>query len=247
VISAVFFDAGATLLHPDPPVEEVYARAFSGGGSRFTSDEVRDALAATWVAVQSEEKGGDRYGGVRGEAEFWRAFLTRVRGLLDGGVVSPEEFETLALHFRRREAWRVYPDVFPILERLTAEGVALAVVSNWDSFLPRLLDGHGLTRFFRTVSVSAIEGTGKPEAEIFRRTCARLAVAPGAVLHVGDSPRDDYEGARGAGLRAVLLDRDDRHPHVAERIRSLAEIAEIAEIAGRVEDARHLIRSAPIS
>ena len=235
-VRAVFFDAGATLLHPDPPVEEVYARVFSEDGARFGAEDLRDALAATWAAVQSEEKSGaDRYGGVRGEAEFWRAFLTRVRGLLDGGVVSPAAFERLAVHFRSREAWRVYPDVFPILEHLTAAGVALAVVSNWDSFLPHLLEGHGLTPFFRTVSVSAIEGTGKPEAEIFRRTCARLAVAPGAVLHVGDSPRDDYDGARGAGLRAVLLDRDDRHPHVAERIRSLAEIA------GRVEGQRQAI------
>lgn len=229
-IRAVFFDAGATLLYPDPPVEEVYARAFSDDGARFSGGDLRDALAATWAAVQSEEKdGADRYGGVRGEAEFWRAFLTRVRGLLDGGAVTPAAFEKLAEHFRSREAWRVYPDVFPILEHLTAAGVALAVVSNWDSFLPRLLEGHGLTPFFRTISVSAIEGTGKPEAEIFRRTCTRLAVAPGAVLHVGDSPREDYEGARGAGLRAVLLDRDDRHPHVPERIRSLAEIAKRVE------------------
>jgi putative hydrolase of the HAD superfamily len=160
--------------------------------------------------------------------------------------VSPAAFERLATHFRSREAWRVYPDVVPILEHLTSAGVALAVVSNWDSFLPRLLEGHGLSPFFRTVSVSAIEGTGKPEAEIFRRTCARLAVEPGAALHVGDSPRDDYEGARGAGLRAVLLDRDDRHPHVAERIRSLSEIAEITEIAA-VSSRRDLIRSAPTS
>jgi putative hydrolase of the HAD superfamily len=222
-VRAVFFDAGATLLYPDPPVEEVYGRVFAGDGARVTSERLRDALAATWVAIQSESK-DDRYGGVQGEAEFWRGFLGRVRSHLDGGRVSDTAFDALAAHFRRKAAWKVFPDVLPILERLTAAGVATAVVSNWDSFLPSLLEGHGLTRYFRTVSVSAIEGCGKPDAEIFRRTCARLTVAPEAVLHVGDSPRDDYEGARGAGLRAVLLDREDRHPHVAERIRSLAEL-----------------------
>ena len=115
--------------------------------------------------------------------------------------------------------------MLPVLEELSERGLALAVVSNWDSFLPELLELQGLSGFFRTVSVSAIEGTGKPEAEIFRRTCARLAVEPEAALHVGDSPRDDYEGARGAGLRAVLLDRADRHPHLPERIHSLSELA----------------------
>lgn len=224
MIRAVFFDAGATLLYPDPPVEEVYARVFADDGTRFTPVQLRDALGATWAAIQSE-KGSDRYGGVSGEPAFWREFLTRVRARLDGGTLSGGAFEALASHFRSPEAWRLFPDVLPILEHLTSAGRTLAVVSNWDSFLPRLLESHGLSRFFRTVSVSAIEGTGKPEAEIFRRTCARLAVSPETVLHVGDSPRDDYEGARGAGLRAVLLDRNDSHPHVSERIRSLAELS----------------------
>ena len=127
----------------------------------------------------------------------------------------------------------MYPDVLPTLERLSESGVALAVVSNWDSFLPRLLELRGLAPFFRTVSVSAIEGTGKPDAEIFRRTCERLAVEPGDALHVGDSLREDFDGARGAGLSALLLDRTDQHPGMADRIRSLSEIPEV------------LIRSAP--
>lgn len=167
---------------------------------------------------------GDRYGGVTGERRFWREFLNRVRGRLDGRPVSEEAFARLADHFRQPEAWAVYPDVVPTLETLAARGLPLAIVSNWDSHLPRVLEMTGLTRYFCTVSVSAIEETGKPDAEIFRRTCARVSVAPEEALHVGDSPVDDVDGARGAGLCALLLDRDDRHPHVADRIRSLAEL-----------------------
>ncbi|HLN59448.1 MAG TPA: HAD family hydrolase, partial [Thermoanaerobaculia bacterium] len=107
---------------------------------------------------------------------------------------------------------------------LEARGFLLAVVSNWDSHLPTLLEGLGLARRFRAVSVSAIEETGKPEPEIFLRTCSRLSVAPVQALHVGDSLAEDYEGARAAGLQALLLDRDDRHPHVEDRIRSLSEL-----------------------
>lgn len=231
-IRAVLFDAGATLLYPDPPVEEVYARVFADDGAQFSPERLRDALAETWVEIQRDNR-GDRYGGVRGEPAFWRDFLTRVRSLLDGGGISDEAFGSLASHFRRAEAWRVYPDVLPTLERLAESGVALAVVSNWDSYLPRLLELSGLSPFFRTVSVSAIEGTGKPAPEIFRRTCERLAIETGHALHVGDSLREDFDGARGAGLSALLLDRQDRHPGMADRIRSLSEIPEV------------LIRSAP--
>ena len=224
MIRAVCFDAGATLLHPDPPVEEVYGRVFREDGARFAPGKLREALLANWAAVQAEAQ-GDRYGGVRGEEGFWRAFLSRVRGLLDGGAVSDAAFARLTAHFRSPGSWAVYGDVFPALEDLSARGLALAVISNWDSHLPRLLDDLRLSPFFRVVSVSAIEATGKPEAEIFHRTCARLGVRPAEALHVGDSPREDVEGARGAGLSALLLDRDDRHAGVSDRITSLADIS----------------------
>ena len=161
---------------------------------------------------------------MRGEPDFWRAFLTRVRGHLDGGAVSMEAFARLASHFRDPSSWTIYPDVAETLDALERRGLLLAVVSNWDSQLPALLEGLGLSRRFRTISVSAIEKTGKPEPEIFLRTCARLGVAPPESLHVGDSLREDYEGARGAGLSAVLLDRDGRHDATADCVRSLTEI-----------------------
>jgi putative hydrolase of the HAD superfamily len=163
---------------------------------------------------------------VRGEPEFWRDFLSRVRRRLDGGPLSEEAFVRLAAHFRERTAWAVYPDVVPTLEALSEAGLALGVVSNWDSHLPRLLELCRLSRFFRTVSVSAIEETGKPQPEIFRRTCARLGIGAAHALHVGDSLRDDYEGARAAGLAALLLDRENEYPRVPHRIRSLAELPE---------------------
>jgi putative hydrolase of the HAD superfamily len=223
-VRAVLFDAGATLLYPDPPVERVYARVFTDSGARFTERQLFDALTATWIEVQ-RESAGDRYGGVRGEADFWRGFLNRVRSMLDGGTLTDEAFESLSAHFRRPDSWAVFDDVFPALDELAARGLSLAIVSNWDSFLPRLLEMKGLSGRFAAVSVSAIEETGKPEPEIFLRTCRRLGVAPAEALHVGDSPLEDYEGARTAGLHALLLDRKDQHAGLPGRIRSLSEIS----------------------
>jgi putative hydrolase of the HAD superfamily len=222
-VRAVFFDAGATLVYPNPPVEEVYAREFSHDGRRFSPEELSGALARAWEEVHAQ-KAADRYGGVRGEPEFWRAFLNRVRAHLDGGLLSAEVFERLTAHFRDPGSWSVYADVSDALAKLEERGFLLAIVSNWDSHLPALLEGLGLARRFRAVSVSAIEETGKPEPEIFLRTCSRLSVAPAQTLHVGDSLAEDYEGARAAGLQALLLDREDRHPHVEDRIRSLREL-----------------------
>ena len=224
MIRAVLFDAGATLLHPSPPVEEVYARELASDGARFDPADLGRALARAWEEVHAESN-PDRYGGVRGEQAFWRAFLNRVRGRMDGGVVSPACFDRLATHFRNPASWAIYPDVPETLDALAERGLALGIVSNWDSHLPALLDGLDLTRRFSTVAVSAIEETGKPDSEIFRRACARLGFDPGECLHVGDSLREDYEGALAAGLAALHLDRDGRHDESPDRIRSLAEIA----------------------
>lgn len=234
-LRAVFFDAGGTLIHPDPPVEEIYAREFSSmTGPRFSSRDLSRALTQAWSEVHAESR-GDRYGGVRGEAGFWRAFLNRVRGHLDGGVVSPEVFARLASHFRDPKAWAVFEDVRGTLAALESRGTLMAVVSNWDSNLPALLEALGLARYFRAVSVSAIEGTGKPSPEIFRRTCERLEVSALEVLHVGDSLAEDYDGARAAGLQARLLDREGRHAGFPERIETLAVLPGLLRGAGIAE------------
>lgn len=223
MIRAVFFDAGATLLHPDPPVEAVYARAFSEDGVSVDPAQMGRVLTRAWEQVHSEGA-EDRYGGVRGEAEFWQTFLNRVRRELDGGSVSDECFRRLASHFRDPSAWTVFPDVVPTLDALEHRRLPRAVVSNWDSYLPTLLSGLGLAQRFSSIVVSAVEQTGKPDPEIFRRACERMEVRADEVLHVGDSLAEDYEGARAAGLSALLLDRLDRHPGVPDRIRSLEEL-----------------------
>jgi putative hydrolase of the HAD superfamily len=223
MIRAVFFDAGATLLHPQPPVEEVYAREFAQDGARFSNENFARALTRAWEEVQAEAA-ADRYGGVNGEQKFWFRFLNRVRRVLDGGAVSPEAFARLATHFRDPGSWEVYEDVLPALDGLGQRGLPLAIVSNWDSYLPTLLEALGLHGRFRTISVSAIEEVGKPDPEIFLRTCRRMDVEPAHVLHVGDSLAEDYQAARAAGLSALLLDRTGRHPSMPDRIASLAEL-----------------------
>jgi putative hydrolase of the HAD superfamily len=233
LIRAVFFDAGATLVHPNPPVEEIYARELAADGCAPAPQELARALGQAWEDVR-RENAPNRYGGVRGEEAFWRAFLGRVRVSLDGGSVSEAAFGRLARHFRDPASWAVYPDVHATLDALARRGLTLAVVSNWDSHLPRLLTALGLTSRFATLAVSAIEETGKPDPEIFRRACARVNVAPAEALHVGDSLAEDYEGARAAGLAALLLDRHGRHPEISDRIASLEDLMSSAILAAPV-------------
>jgi len=225
MIRAVLFDAGATLLRADPPIEEVYGRAFARDGAPAGPQEVRRALETTWREIR-DRADPNRYGGAVGERGFWEAYVRRARFHLDGGEVSERCFGELAGHFVRPEAWAVYSDVAPVLESLRKSGYALAIVSNWDSTLGRLLDVHGLAPSFSEILISAVEKSAKPHPEIFHRACRRLGLLAEEALHVGDSLEEDYRGARAAGLSALLLDREGRHPNVEERIETLAELPE---------------------
>ena len=106
-------------------------------------------------------------------------------------------------------------------------GCRLVVVSNWDCSLPDWLAPTGVLDLLDGVVSSAEVGAAKPDPAPFRRGLELAGVDAAAALHVGDSAVNDVEGARAAGVRAVLLARDGRPPAGVESVASLAEVASL--------------------
>jgi putative hydrolase of the HAD superfamily len=98
--------------------------------------------------------------------------------------------------------------VAALLRRLSADGVAVAAVSN-ASFsgrvLHRELSRHGLGADVRFVLSSADLGIRKPAPALFRAALARLGVAAERAWFVGDTFAEDVVGALAAGLTPVWL------------------------------------------
>jgi putative hydrolase of the HAD superfamily len=220
------FDAGQTLLDAEPAVETVYRDAFAAHGLARSPGDVHAAVLKTWgdVAVR-RARGEESWSIGGGEHVFWRAFVAEVWERLGGDeALPPELLPVLVRHFREPGNWRVYPEVPGVLGALRAAGLKLFVVSNWDSSLPGLLEALGLTPFFDGLLVSALFGASKPAPAIFEEAVRRAGVPAGEVLHVGDSMHDDYDGARAAGLAALLVDRRRRAPAGVDAVASLEEI-----------------------
>jgi len=103
------------------------------------------------------------------------------------------------------------PGAAEAVRTLAGRGVRLGVISNTGRtpgvVLRRFLERHGLLRHFEVVTFSDELGLRKPEAEIFRRTLAKLGpelgLEPHEVAHIGDNPQADVEGARAVGMRTV--------------------------------------------
>jgi beta-phosphoglucomutase len=120
----------------------------------------------------------------------------------------------------------LFSDSVPALKALQELGMPMGVVSN---FAARLEDGLrrlGLRDFFDFVVTSSLVGMAKPDPGIFDLAVAKTDRPRQRLLYVGDHLGDDVEGARSAGLDAVLIDRRDQRPEAhCPRIESLLDLA----------------------
>lgn len=162
---------------------------------------------------------------------MWREITERIHARVPGlsEIDFDSWFEALYVRFGDPEVWRLYDDVEPALVGLRARGLKLGVVSNWDTRLRRICGGLGLDRLVDFIVISAEAGVRKPDPRIFEEALRRAGVGAAEALHVGDLPEEDVEGARRAGVRPVLIERQKRITPAANVdgvavVRSLAEI-----------------------
>jgi len=195
-IQAITFDVGGTLIEPWPSVGHVYAEvAAAHGVGGLDPESLNRQFAAVWRA-----KEGFDY-----SRSGWADIVAKT--FHGSGQSEIKFFEALYERFAHREAWRIFDDVLPALESLSEQGIRLAVISNWDERLRPLLGELRLDRYFEFLAISSEIGFHKPSPVIFHEVIRKLSLAPQAVLHVGDSPMEDFQGSIQAGLHAALLNR----------------------------------------
>lgn len=208
MIRALLFDAAGTLIEPAEPVAEVYARHAAGLGLKLEAAAIRDAFGHAFGSIGDPawEKHPEGDGA---EREWWRQVvgltLDRAAGHSLAGELVDDCFEALFAHYESPSAWRVFPEVAEVLDQVGHEGFRVAVVSNFDRRLHRILEGWGLN--FEFVLTSADARARKPDPSIFRQALELLGLSLEEVLHAGDSVTADGAGARAAGIEPFLLDR----------------------------------------
>ena len=211
----LLIDAMGTLLEPAAPVALTYSQAAATMGVTVSPQRIGSAFHAAYGAAppmafpDRSVKSLDQQ-----EKEWWLACVRdtfqRAAQPLETAVLR-KLTRQLFYHYASPAAWVVPEDVPRCLRRWHGAGLKLAVVSNFDSRLDSLLETLWLRHWFTAVLVSSRCGVAKPDPRLFHLALERLELAPREVWHLGDTTAD-LQGARGAGVRCILVQRTQPDP-----------------------------------
>jgi len=217
-IKAVLFDLGGTLIKT-AEIPEIFKRILGIYQVEADSDRILEAHEANQREFNVE------IGLVELGYSFWRQWNLKLLSRL--GIRNNAEF----LAEKIDELWwdcadlQFYPDARETLTQLKSKQVKLGIVTNavkkdYDQILQRL----GAEHYFDVVVGVDSCNKAKPDKEIFLYALKKLQLGPAEALFVGDSVERDYEGAKRAGLKTLIIDRKGRDLKNAECINSLTEI-----------------------
>ncbi len=220
--AVVFFDAVGTLIHPEPPAPAVYQTVGRRFGSRLDEATIRIRFRAAFRRQEEADYAGNLRTDEAREVARWRSI---VREVLDDVTDTETCFLELYAHFARADAWRCEPQTAEVLAALAKRGHVLGIASNFDHRLDGLVEKMPAFRPIRYLVISSQIGWRKPAREFYSAMCQRAGSSAEQILYVGDDPTNDYEGARAAGLQAVLFAPDGRLSVQAEaHIESLTDL-----------------------
>ncbi|OQW30038.1 MAG: hypothetical protein A4E19_10790 [Nitrospira sp. SG-bin1] len=229
-IRVVFFDAADTLFRVHGSVAEIYLRHAVEFGFAQKPDSLaaikhafgrafREAPPPVFAATEPVRI-------KQSERLWWFDIVHHVFYRVGMFERFDEFFDHVFRVFEEPRSWRLFPETVATLTRLKTQGLELGIISNFDSRLFTVMRGLGIADVFDTVTISSVAQAAKPAPQIFHIALEKHAVDPEEALHIGDSLRDDLEGAMKVGIHAALLDRDGKHSGGDMRtIKSLEEVS----------------------
>jgi putative hydrolase of the HAD superfamily len=227
MIKAVFFDLYQTLVRYEPPREEIEAGVLKNFGIEtspaalvrpiIAADEfIYNEIARRPLSARSQEEKFALY------AQY-QAILLREAGIAYDRKIIPG---LLAAMQKSTMELALFDDVAPALDDLKGRGLILGLISNVEQDMTGTLTKLGLYTWLKIIVTSLDAGAGKPRPEIFREALRRAGAKPTESLYVGDQYNVDIVGARGAGMKGILIDRGDYYRDITDcpRIKNLGEV-----------------------
>jgi len=229
MIKAVFFDFYNTLATHHPPREEAWVNACREMGIEIKAKALFDSLPAADMYWRNEDSRSpiDKRP-LEGKINFYAEYATMI--LQGAGIEISRDTALQLLAKIQQHKWefKVYDDTLSILKELKKRGLTIGLVSNVVKDMESTYIELGIQPYLDFKVTSSEVGSDKPHPEIFMAALDKANVKPEESIFIGDQYHMDIVGARGVGIKAVLIDRNDYSPEITDcpRIHSLAEITQ---------------------
>jgi putative hydrolase of the HAD superfamily len=228
-IEAVLFDYGRTLVTFTYPTEELLGvlrefrpriEAALGVAAPEAETILHDVLLPLEEYVNRMSEDEVEYMDVYRES--WQR----------AGMRLPDDLLHEILDAEQRcwdHAVRVDPDAARVLAWLGEQGIKRGICSNAPfppEMMRRQVQSNGIAELVDAMVFSSEVGRRKPAPELYEAALAAIDTKAERTLFVGDRVREDYEGPRALGMRAVIvtIHADADPPDGVPAIRSLAEL-----------------------
>ncbi|MGE5244414.1 MAG: HAD family hydrolase [Betaproteobacteria bacterium] len=224
---AVFFDVDFTLIYPGPTFRGEGYRAFCGRHG-MDVDESRFERAVASAASLLDGPDDAAY-----DAEIFVAYTRHIIEQMGGrGPAVDACAREIYTEWAACHHFELYEDVPRVLRELATSGVRIGLISNSHRCLESFQSHFELQGLVAAAVSSSEHGRMKPHPSIFTAALAQAGVTAADAVMVGDSVRQDVEGALRAGMRAILLQRsgtatvsvDDLRARGVPVIRTLDEL-----------------------
>ena len=210
----IFFDAVGTLFGVRGSVGEVYREIALEFGVNLAAEILEQAFRSSFKAASPPIFPGVKPEDIpQQEFAWWKAIaqetFAQVNGL-EQFVDFDAFFAQLYQHFAGSKPWYIYPDVVPTLEYWQQQEIPLGIISNFDTRLFQVLKSLNLEHFFTSITIASLSGAAKPNSQIFVTALTKHGYYPSEAWHIGDSGREDYQGANAIGIKSWWLERSQQ-------------------------------------
>lgn len=213
-MDALLFDVDDTLYDQQKPFERAYRQLFNG---KYKIDMKQLFAFSRKYSDESFEQSQN------GQMTMNEMYIYRIRKALEEFDIQISDEQGLKFQHLYAEYQKqiTVSDVMKEILTYCRERVPIGIITNgpsghqWEK-----IETLGLQEWFlkESIFVSGDIGTAKPNKRIFLSACERMKVQNTSVWYVGDSFRNDIEGAKSAELHSIWVNRRN-NPYPPSNVR----------------------------
>lgn len=200
MIKAVIFDLFGTLVNADNLFKPISYELSVETNIDF------DEIEAIMYKFYDNVFDGHHEKEFKPERHYYKILFNKLKALY--GLTESSDYY-VDLMYETFGRLKKYEDA-DIVEKLKGDGYKIGIITNADTyFVKKVLENNNI--YYDDLIISEDSKMYKPDEKIFESSLNNLDIGKDEAIFVGDNVEADYYGAKEFGMKALLIDRYDKH------------------------------------